>query len=83
MARGVIVGYKTNSRIIPAVVYAQYDTNGDVVADASGFTGVTTVDVILLGVDSGYRKGVGLQADGGTSEQNEAAASVNECFILS
>lgn len=71
MARGVIVGYKTNSRVVPAVVEAQYDTNGAVVADASGFTGVTTVDVLILGVDSGRRTGVAYNATVGAAAVNE------------
>ena len=72
MARGSVVGYKTNSRNVPAVVEAQYDNSGAVVADQTGFTGVTTVDLLLLGVDAGRRTGVTFAAEG--------AATVNQAF---
>lgn len=58
--------YHTNSGWINGLVRAQYDTNGDVVADAhNGGAGngedelVTSVDVLLLGPSaSGVRTGV-------------------------
>lgn len=73
MPRGDIVGYKTNSRSVPAVVEGQYNAAGDVVADGSGYTGVTHVDLCLLGVDPGRRGSVVWSA-------TEAGAGVNEAF---
>lgn len=42
---------------LPALVLAQYDTNGDVVADgaAGEASDVTNVDIIVLGWDSAKR----------------------------
>lgn len=65
-------GYmKTNSGRVPAVVINAYD---DGVLDNDADDGdVTTVDVLLLGVDSGRRNGLTVAA-------NEGAANVNEFY---
>lgn len=59
MARGETVGFVTNSGVVPAIVEAQYDTNGDVVADgtAASNASVTSADLLLLGAANGRRAG--------------------------
>lgn len=47
----------------PAVVLAQYDGSGDVVADGAATSGVSTVDILLLGFDNGHRTGVTVGTD--------------------
>lgn len=73
--------YHTNSGWIPALVVAQYDSSGDVVADgASGENGdVDTVDVVLLGRGSssgqGQRSGVSRGTSNGQFEFTDTLAS--------
>lgn len=52
LARGK---YYTNSGWVPAMVLAQRDVSGDVVADDGLTADVTEVDVLLLGIDQGRR----------------------------
>jgi hypothetical protein len=64
MAFGDVYGFKTNSRVVVAIAESdEYSGNGE----------DTVVDVVLLGVDNGRRRGVVVAAD-------EAAAAVNEVF---
>lgn len=42
----------------PALVLAQYDATGGVVADGGATSGVDTVDVLLLGYANGHRTDV-------------------------
>ena len=64
MAFGEVYGFKTNSRVVVAIAESdEYSGNGE----------DTVVDVVLLGVDNGRRRGVVVAAD-------EAAAAVNEVF---
>lgn len=60
MDHGKYILSNTARGFAPAVVLAQYDTNGDVVADgASGENAaVTSVDILLLGFANGHRTGV-------------------------
>ena len=63
MAFGDVYGFKTNSRVVVAVAESdEYADGGD-----------TVVDVVLLGVDNGRRRGVVVAA-------NEGAALVNQVF---
>jgi hypothetical protein len=55
LARGK---FHHNSGWAPALVRAQYDVAGDVVADATATSTVVTVDVILLGFSNGLRESV-------------------------
>lgn len=74
MAASDTVFVKTNAGRVPAVVLRQYNSSGVEIDTALGvFTNVDTVDVLLLGVDSGYRAGLDFAA-------TEAAASVNDAF---
>jgi hypothetical protein len=64
MAFGDVYGFKTNSRVVVAIAESdEYSGNGE----------DTVVDVVLLGVDNGRRRGVSVAA-------SEAAAAVNEVF---
>lgn len=67
MARGEIVGFITNTGEVPAVVEAQYDTNGDVVVDATAASdaSVTSADLLLLGAANARRSGIAKGTDVG------------------
>ena len=77
MARGDIVGVKTNSGSVPAVVLAMYDSNGDALAHSTALSGtVDTVDVFRLGVDASRREGVTYNH----AAENNSAVDVDEAF---
>jgi hypothetical protein len=63
MAFGDVYGFKTNSRVVVAVAESDEYADGE----------DTVVDVVLLGVDNGRRRGVVVAAD-------EEAALVNQVF---
>lgn len=71
MARGDIGFFKTNGNQIPAVVLAQYDSGGAVVADGAGTAAVEFVDALLLGVDQGKRYEIPRAAGEGAALPNE------------
>lgn len=73
MARGEVGGYKTNHGHVPAVVRAQYDSDGNAIADSAGASTADTVDVVLLGFTNAVRTGVTVAA-------NEGAANTNEWY---
>jgi hypothetical protein len=66
MAFGDVYGFKTNSRVVVAVAETDEYSDGE----------DTVVDVVLLGVDNGRRRGVLVAADA-------ESAAVNEVFPAS
>lgn len=74
MARGDILGYKTNKGHTPCVVTAQYDSAGTETDTAAGVYPTNgTVDVILFGWAAGKREGLTVAA-------NEGAASTGNVY---